>query len=38
LADLTGYRVIDESTESRVVLLSKRKKPFRFNSCQKIER
>jgi tRNA wybutosine-synthesizing protein 1 len=31
LAKLTGYRIIDESVESRVVLLSKRKKPLRFD-------
>jgi len=30
LADRTGYMLIDESVESRVVLLSKRKKPIRF--------
>ena len=32
LAKLTGYTVIDESIESRVVLLSKRKRPTRFDS------
>ncbi len=32
LADLTGYRIVDEAHESRVVLLSKRKKPARFSS------
>ncbi len=31
LAELTGYHIIDESVESRVVLLSKRKKPLRFD-------
>jgi tRNA wybutosine-synthesizing protein 1 len=30
LAERTGYTLIDESVESRVVLLSKRKKPMRF--------
>ncbi len=30
LADMTGYRVIDESADSRVVLLSKREKAMRF--------
>ena len=32
LADRTGYKIIDESAESRVVLLSKREKPIRFGS------
>jgi tRNA wybutosine-synthesizing protein 1 len=32
LAERTGYRVIDESVESRVVLLSKLEKPIRFGS------
>ncbi|MCW4047084.1 MAG: 4-demethylwyosine synthase TYW1 [Candidatus Bathyarchaeota archaeon] len=32
LAELTGYGIIDESIESRVVLLSKHKKPIRFES------
>ncbi len=32
LAERTGYTIIDESTESRVVLLSKREKPIRFGS------
>jgi tRNA wybutosine-synthesizing protein 1 len=32
LAERTGYTLIDESVESRVVLLSKRKKPVRFGS------
>ena len=32
LAERTGYMIIDESVESRVVLLSKRKKPVRFES------
>ena len=31
LAERTGYAVIDESIESRVVLLSKREKPIRFD-------
>ena len=30
LAERTGYMIIDEVAESRVVLLSKRKKPIRF--------
>jgi tRNA wybutosine-synthesizing protein 1 len=30
LAETTGYSVIDEAVESRVVLLSKREKPIRF--------
>jgi tRNA wybutosine-synthesizing protein 1 len=30
LAERTGYTIIDESVESRVVLLSKREKPIRF--------
>ena len=30
LAERTGYTLIDESVESRVVLLSKREKPIRF--------
>ena len=30
LAERTGYAIIDESVESRVVLLSKREKPIRF--------
>jgi tRNA wybutosine-synthesizing protein 1 len=30
LAERTGYSIIDESVESRVVLLSKREKPIRF--------
>jgi len=30
LAEKTGYTIIDESAESRVVLLSKRKRPIRF--------
>jgi tRNA wybutosine-synthesizing protein 1 len=33
LADRTGYNIIDESVESRVVLLSKRKKPLRIGSA-----
>ena len=32
LAEKTGYRVLDESAESRVVLLSKLEKPIRFCS------
>jgi len=32
LAEKTGYKIIDESEESRVVLLSKREKPLRFGS------
>jgi tRNA wybutosine-synthesizing protein 1 len=32
LAERTGYRVIDEAPESRVVLLSKREKPIRFSA------
>ena len=32
LAEKTGYTIIDESVESRVVLLSKREKPIRFGS------
>jgi tRNA wybutosine-synthesizing protein 1 len=30
LAESTGYKILDESVESRVVLLSKREKPIRF--------
>ncbi|MCW4044488.1 MAG: 4-demethylwyosine synthase TYW1 [Candidatus Bathyarchaeota archaeon] len=30
LAERTGYRILDEAPESRVVLLSKREKPIRF--------
>jgi tRNA wybutosine-synthesizing protein 1 len=33
LAERTGYKIIDESVESRVVLLSKREKPIRFGSA-----
>jgi tRNA wybutosine-synthesizing protein 1 len=33
LAEKTGYKVIDESVESRVVLLSKREKPIRIGPC-----
>jgi tRNA wybutosine-synthesizing protein 1 len=33
LAEKTGYKIIDESTDSRVVLLSKREKPLRFGSA-----
>jgi len=32
LAERTGYKIVDESVESRVVLLSKREKPVRFGS------
>jgi tRNA wybutosine-synthesizing protein 1 len=32
LAEKTGYNIVDESVESRVVLLSKREKPMRFGS------
>jgi tRNA wybutosine-synthesizing protein 1 len=32
LAEKTGYKILDESVESRVVLLSKREKPIRFVS------
>jgi len=32
LAERTGYRIIEEAPESRVVLLSKRKKPIRFSA------
>ncbi len=32
LSERTGYKIIDESAESRVVLLSKREKPIRFAS------
>ena len=32
LAEITSYKIIDESVESRVVLLSKREKPIRFGS------
>jgi len=32
LAEKTGYSIIDESVESRVVLLSHREKPMRFGS------
>jgi tRNA wybutosine-synthesizing protein 1 len=31
LAEKTGYAIIDEAVESRVVLLSKRRKPIRFD-------
>jgi tRNA wybutosine-synthesizing protein 1 len=33
LAEKTGYKIIDESVESRVVLLSKREKPIRIGPC-----
>jgi tRNA wybutosine-synthesizing protein 1 len=32
LAEKTGYKVLDESVESRVVLLSKRESPIRFGA------
>jgi tRNA wybutosine-synthesizing protein 1 len=32
LAELTGYRIVDDSPDSRVVLLSKRRKPLRFDN------
>jgi tRNA wybutosine-synthesizing protein 1 len=32
LSDESGYKVLDESVDSRVVLLSKRKEPIRFGS------
>jgi tRNA wybutosine-synthesizing protein 1 len=32
LAEKTGYSIVDESVESRVVLLSKKEKPMRFGS------
>jgi tRNA wybutosine-synthesizing protein 1 len=32
LSEKTGYKIIDESKESRVVLLSKRDKPIQFSS------
>ena len=32
LSEKTGYKIIDESEDSRVVLLSKREKPIRFGS------
>jgi len=32
LAEKTGYKVLDESVDSRVVLLSKRESPIRFGS------
>jgi tRNA wybutosine-synthesizing protein 1 len=32
LADRTGYKIVDESVESRVVLLSRREKPIRFGA------
>ena len=31
LSEKTGYKIIDDSSASRVVLLSKRKKPIRFD-------
>jgi len=32
LAKETGYKIVDESKDSRVVLLSRLEKPIRFNS------
>ncbi len=32
LSEKTGYKILDESPDSRVVLLSKREKPIRFSS------
>lgn len=32
LSEKTGYRIVDESKDSRVVLLSKREKPIQFSS------
>lgn len=32
LAEKTGYKIVDEAVESRVVLLSKRRKPLRFDT------
>jgi tRNA wybutosine-synthesizing protein 1 len=32
LAEETGYKIIDQSTDSRVVLLSRLKSPIRFDS------
>ena len=32
LSEKTGYKILDESEDSRVVLLSKREKPIRFSS------
>jgi len=32
LSETTGYRIVDEAVESRVVLLSKKEKPTRFDS------
>ncbi|MCW4010759.1 MAG: 4-demethylwyosine synthase TYW1 [Candidatus Bathyarchaeota archaeon] len=32
LSEKTGYRILDESLDSRVVLLSKKEKPIRFGS------
>jgi tRNA wybutosine-synthesizing protein 1 len=34
LSEKTGYRILDESPDSRVVLLSKREKPIRFSASQ----
>jgi tRNA wybutosine-synthesizing protein 1 len=32
LSEKTGYKILDEAADSRVVLLSKRDKPIRFSS------
>jgi len=32
LAERTGYKIVDESVESRVVLLSRREKTIRFGA------
>ena len=32
LSEKTGYKILDEVADSRVVLLSKRDKPIRFSS------
>jgi tRNA wybutosine-synthesizing protein 1 len=34
LAEKTGYHIIDQATDSRVVLLSKREKPIRFSTSK----
>ena len=34
LSEKTGYKILDESTDSRVVLLSRRDKPIRFSQSQ----
>jgi tRNA wybutosine-synthesizing protein 1 len=33
LSQKTGYKIVDESVDSRVVLLSKKEKPTRFDSA-----